>query len=149
MTMRRLCFCFGNKQLEAASGDPAEAVKDVFCRYSDNDGLVGPAGLQRFLVEVQGEVEATREAALQIMDSMRVDQFKRLSLDAFFRYLAADDNSPLDPSLGVSLLAKFILFQLFKCFMEIFTNLVEKRVELQGVRVPLPIKMSMGFIRFG
>ncbi|ONK62500.1 uncharacterized protein A4U43_C07F4570 [Asparagus officinalis] len=96
--MYRAWFCLRN-EFEHASSDPADTFKDVFLRYS-GDGVMGPDHLQRLLVEVQGEVDATKKTAMQIIDSQGLE-CKHLSLDAFFRYLASDDNSPLNPSLGV------------------------------------------------
>ncbi|KAJ6810556.1 phosphoinositide phospholipase C 2-like [Iris pallida] len=88
------------------SSDAPEAIKEVFSKYNEN-GVMGPEQLQRFLAEVQGEAGVTREAAQAIIDSQRefkhlnVFQKKGLNLNGFFRYLFGDDNPPLDPSLGV------------------------------------------------
>ncbi|XP_020274398.1 phosphoinositide phospholipase C 2-like isoform X1 [Asparagus officinalis] len=94
--MHGLLSCFG-QPLGPVSGDPAEAFKDVFLRYSDN-GLMGTDQLRRFLMEVQGdELEGVGSQDL----GFKCFQGGGLDLDAFFRYLSSDDNPPLDPSLGV------------------------------------------------
>ncbi|XP_038988955.1 phosphoinositide phospholipase C 2-like isoform X1 [Phoenix dactylifera] len=104
-TYYRVCFCFRRRFLPATNEPPA-GVKEVFQKYSEG-GVMGAEQLQRFLVEVQGEPKATREAAQAVIDGMRelkhlgVFQKKGLSLDAFFRYLTGDDNSALSHSLGV------------------------------------------------
>lgn len=63
--------------------------------------------LQRFLIEVQKEKDATKEDAQVIFDSLRelkhLNIFHRrgLNLEAFFKYLFGDINPPLSPSRGV------------------------------------------------
>ncbi|KAG1339106.1 putative phosphoinositide phospholipase C 2 [Cocos nucifera] len=105
MTTYRVCFCF-RRRFRPASNEPPEGVKEVFRKYSEG-GVMGEEQLQRFLVEVQGEAKATREAAQAVIDGMRefkhlrVFQKKGLSLEAFFRYLTGDDNSVLSHSLGM------------------------------------------------
>ncbi|KAG1371576.1 phosphoinositide phospholipase C 2 [Cocos nucifera] len=105
MTTYRVCFCF-RRRFQPASDEPPAGVKEVFQKYSEG-GVMGAEQLQRFLVEVQGEAKATREAAQAVIDGMRelkhfnVFQKKGLSLDAFYRYLFGDDNTALLRSLGV------------------------------------------------
>lgn len=67
--------------------------------------------LRRFLVEVQGEENATLEDAQSLMDSLKhLNIFHRrgFNLETFFKYLFGDVNPPLNPKLGVS-------FFLFTC----------------------------------
>ncbi|ONK62501.1 uncharacterized protein A4U43_C07F4580 [Asparagus officinalis] len=102
MTTFRVCWCF-HRKFRGATDGPPKPIKDLFSSYSDN-GFMGLDHLQRFLVEVQGETSATRETAKKILesrDSKHVFQKKGFNLDGFFRYLAGDDNPPLNPSLGV------------------------------------------------
>lgn len=81
-------------------------IQSLFSRYSVN-GTMGPEQLQRFLVEVQGEIGVTQEAAQAILD--RQKQFKHLSvfqkkgfsMNGFFLYIFGDDNPPISTSLGV------------------------------------------------
>lgn len=60
--------------------------------------------LRRFLVEVQGEENATLEDAQSLMDSLKhLNIFHRrgFNLETFFKYLFGDVNPPLNPKLGV------------------------------------------------
>lgn len=60
--------------------------------------------LREFLVEVQGQEDATREDAQAIMDSLKhLSIFHRrgFHLEAFFKYLFGDDNPPTDLKRGV------------------------------------------------
>lgn len=63
--------------------------------------------LHRFLIEVQKEENATLEDAHAIMNNLHdlkiLNIFHRrsLHLDAFFKYLFADINPPLNSKLGV------------------------------------------------
>ncbi|KAK9124501.1 hypothetical protein Sjap_014103 [Stephania japonica] len=99
----RVCFCFHRKFKQASSEVPGE-IKALFERYSEN-GTMSADQLQRFLVECQGETKASLEDAHAIVDKFKHINFfqhnKGLNLDAFFRYLFGDCNSPLSPSLGV------------------------------------------------
>ncbi|KAK9159077.1 hypothetical protein Scep_005651 [Stephania cephalantha] len=99
----RVCFCFQRKFKLASSEAPSE-IKELFERYSEN-GSMSADQLQRFLVECQGEANATLEDAQDILDKFKHINFfqhsKGLNLDAFFRYLFGDSNSPLSPNLGV------------------------------------------------
>lgn len=101
----RVCFCFRRRFRLAASEAP-EDIKAIFNEYSEK-GLMGLDELRRFLVEVQREESATVEDAQAVMDSLsemkHLNIFHRrgLDLEAFFRYLFGDINSPLNPKLGV------------------------------------------------
>ncbi|XVE69426.1 hypothetical protein DITRI_Ditri09bG0151400 [Diplodiscus trichospermus] len=94
----RVCFCFRRKFRLAVSEAPEE-IKRVFEQYAEK-GIMSVDGLQRFLVEVQKEDKATREDAQKIIDSVKHFHRKGLNLEAFFKYLFGDLNSPL-ASLGV------------------------------------------------
>lgn len=60
--------------------------------------------LHKFLIEVQGEEQATKEDAEAIMESLKefkhlnIFQRKALNLEAFSKYLFGDINPPLSPS---------------------------------------------------
>uniref|UniRef100_A0A1D1Y3Z3 Phosphoinositide phospholipase C 2 n=1 Tax=Anthurium amnicola TaxID=1678845 RepID=A0A1D1Y3Z3_9ARAE len=102
MTTYRVCLCFRRK-FKAATNEPPEAIREVFDRYSEN-GVMVPEQLRRFLVEVQGEDGAASvQPALEAMREFRHHHSKvGVSVDAFFRYLFREDNSPLvSHSLGV------------------------------------------------
>lgn len=82
------------------------AIKSLFDQYSEN-GIMTVDHLQRFLIEVQQEANATKEDAQAIIDSvldvkhLNVFRRKGLNLEAFFKYLCSDLNPPLSPSIGV------------------------------------------------
>ncbi|MQL88741.1 hypothetical protein Taro_021317, partial [Colocasia esculenta] len=99
----RVCLCF-RRRFEAASNEPPEAIREVFDRYAEN-GVMGPEQLRRFLVEVQGEDDASAAAAAAGEGHhLSVFHLRKgvLSLDGFFRYLFREDNQPLlSHSLGV------------------------------------------------
>uniref|UniRef100_A0A7N0UBN6 Phosphoinositide phospholipase C n=1 Tax=Kalanchoe fedtschenkoi TaxID=63787 RepID=A0A7N0UBN6_KALFE len=101
----RVCFCFRRRFRLAAAEAPAE-VKALFGRYSENN-IMTVEHLHRFLVEVQKEEKATKEDAQAILESLPelkhlgIFQRKGLHLEAFFRYLFADFNPAIPPSLGV------------------------------------------------
>ncbi|KAL1544758.1 phosphoinositide phospholipase C [Salvia divinorum] len=86
----RVCFCF----LLAAS-----EVKQMFAHYSDN-GVMVAQHLRRFIEDVQ-DVKDGGEDAQAIIDSLKhLSIFHRRShgfnLEAFFKYLFADDNLPIN-----------------------------------------------------
>ncbi|CAM8952587.1 unnamed protein product [Rhodiola kirilowii] len=100
----RVCFCFRRRFRLTASEAPAE-IKELFDRYSENNFMTVDH-LQRFLIDVQKEVNATKEDAQAIIDNLHelkhlnIFQRKGLHLDAFFKYLFADFNPAMSP-LGV------------------------------------------------
>lgn len=65
--------------------------------------------LRRFLVEVQGEGGVTAEQVQGIMDGHEMKHLhgffhrRGLTLEAFFKWLFAGANSPLDSKIGVNL----------------------------------------------
>lgn len=80
--------------------EPPEEVKILFDQYSQN-GTMSLDNLRGFLVEFQGEYNATRDDAQAIFNSLKhLNIFSRrgLHLEAFFRYLLGDLNGPLSPS---------------------------------------------------
>ena len=67
--------------------------------------------LQRFLIEVQKQEKDTFQEAQSIVESLKhMTHFYRkgLHLEAFFKYLFGDINSPLDLKLGVIFLSFFL-----------------------------------------
>ncbi|XP_010253735.1 PREDICTED: phosphoinositide phospholipase C 2-like isoform X2 [Nelumbo nucifera] len=100
----RVCFCFRRRFKQSAAEAPKE-IKDLFNAYSEN-GIMTAEHLCKFLVEIQGEKNATTEDAENIIDSLRelkhLNIFRRgIHLEAFFRYLFGNSNPPLSPSLEV------------------------------------------------
>ncbi|KAL6987813.1 1-phosphatidylinositol phosphodiesterase [Sarracenia purpurea var. burkii] len=93
-----VCFCFTRRFKPTVAEAPAE-IKALFVKYSEN-GIMTVDRLRTFLLEVQGEEEdkVTRVDAESIMESLKhlnVFHRKGLNLEAFFRYLFSDSNSPL------------------------------------------------------
>ncbi|XP_058110204.1 phosphoinositide phospholipase C 2-like [Magnolia sinica] len=105
MTTYRVCLCFRRK-FKLGSAEPPAEIKEAFETYAEN-GVMGVEKLQTFLMEYQGQKNATREDAQAILDSLRefkhlnIFQKKGLTLEAFFRYLFGEHNSPLFPSVSV------------------------------------------------
>ncbi|XP_073140329.1 phosphoinositide phospholipase C 2-like [Henckelia pumila] len=98
----RICFCFRRRFRMAAAEAPAD-VKGIFYQYSENE-VMSAEHLRRFLVEVQGEKNATVEDAQDIMNETRhfnVFHRRGLNLEAFFKYLFGNANPPIDFKLGV------------------------------------------------
>ncbi|KAL4377064.1 hypothetical protein GQ457_02G022140 [Hibiscus cannabinus] len=93
-----VCFCF-RRRFRLAVSEAPEDVKKVFEQYSEN-GIMSIDQLQRFLIEFQKEDKASREDAQKIIDSVKHFHRKGLNLEAFFKYLFGDINSPL-ASVGV------------------------------------------------
>ncbi|KAL5721050.1 phosphoinositide phospholipase C [Ranunculus cassubicifolius] len=95
----RFCFCFRRKFKLRVAKAPSD-VEALFGRYSEN-GFMTVDQLQRFLIEAQGEDNATKEEAQAIIDSVKhlhILHRKGLNLEAFFRYLFGDLNCPLPPT---------------------------------------------------
>ncbi|TKY56866.1 Phosphoinositide phospholipase C 2 [Spatholobus suberectus] len=90
-----VCFCWRRRFKLALAEAPPE-IKALFEQYSENE-VMTPSHLRRFLVEVQRQEKATEEDAQAIIDRFR--HFHRrgagLNLEAFFKHLFSDDNSPL------------------------------------------------------
>ncbi|KAK4757631.1 hypothetical protein SAY87_018932 [Trapa incisa] len=102
----RVCLCFRRKFRLTASEVPEE-IKSLFGKYSGG-GFMTADQLRKFLIEVQGEENATMEDAHEIIDRLREQRhlgvFHRkggVTLEAFFWYLFGDMNPPLPPKHGV------------------------------------------------
>ncbi|KAL3837751.1 hypothetical protein ACJIZ3_022342 [Penstemon smallii] len=101
----KVCFCFRRRFRLAAAEAPSD-IKSIFNQYAEN-GVMGLDQLRKFLVEVQGEENATVEDAQAIMDGLNelkhLNLFHRrgLNLEGFFKYLFGDVNPPLNPKCGV------------------------------------------------
>ncbi|XP_038711773.1 phosphoinositide phospholipase C 2-like isoform X4 [Tripterygium wilfordii] len=78
--------------------EPPEDIKELFEKYSEN-GTMSLDNLLRYLIESQGEQNATKDDAQAIIHSVRHLNIipRGLHLEAFFRYLLGDINSPLPP----------------------------------------------------
>ncbi|GLJ37867.1 hypothetical protein SUGI_0770380 [Cryptomeria japonica] len=89
----KMCLCFTRK----FKSDGVKTVADVenlFTEYSEN-GLMSVKNLQRFLVEIQGQTDATEKDAETIIRT-RLGAFHRhnFNLSQFFDYLFAEDLNP-------------------------------------------------------
>jgi phosphatidylinositol phospholipase C delta len=79
---------------------PAD-IKELFDRYSEN-GIMTIDNFHSFITLVQGESKATKEDAEAMMEAtlyehkhLKIFHRKGLNIEAFFRYLFSDLNSPL------------------------------------------------------
>lgn len=103
----RVCFCFSRRFKLTVAEAPAE-IKSLFDSYSNENGIMTVDHLHKFLIEVQGQEKAGKEDAEAIIESLKefkhlnIFQRKGLTLEAFFRYLFGDINSPLSPSHEVN-----------------------------------------------
>lgn len=119
----RVCFCFRRRFKVVAAEAPTD-VKKLFNDYSDN-GVMTAENLQRFLVEVQKEENASLEDAQNIMNNLHelkiLNVFHRrgLHLDAFFKYLFADINPPINPNrrVRITYFVQFCCFIFFKFYV--------------------------------
>ncbi|KAK4752367.1 hypothetical protein SAY87_021165 [Trapa incisa] len=101
MSSFRVCFCFW-RRFRIREPEPPHDIRNLFLQYSEN-GAMDIDHLHRFLIEVQGEKDVTRETAEEIFHSVKhLSIFKKgsLHLHAFFWYLMGEYNSPL-PQLPV------------------------------------------------
>ncbi|CAM8973313.1 unnamed protein product [Rhodiola kirilowii] len=99
----RVCLCFSRK-FKLTVADPPPEIKSLFQKYVDAaSGIMTAESLLKFLIEVQGEVDATKEDADAIVDSFKhhhhhhniFSRTRGLNFDSFFRYLFGDQNAPL------------------------------------------------------
>ncbi|KAF6153631.1 hypothetical protein GIB67_027498 [Kingdonia uniflora] len=95
----KVCFCF-RRRFKITVSEAPEEIKTLFSRYSEN-GIMSVDHLKRFMNECQGEEKATIEDAQAILDSLKhlnIFQRKGMNIEAFFRYLFSDANTPTSPS---------------------------------------------------
>ncbi|KAE8039275.1 hypothetical protein FH972_011703 [Carpinus fangiana] len=94
----KVCFCF-RRMFKLRVAEPPEEIKKLFEEHSEN-GIMSIDKLQEFLIQVQGDHNVTKDHAQAIFNSLKhlnIFQRKGLHLEAFFRYLIGDLNSPLHP----------------------------------------------------
>lgn len=103
----RIC-CFQRK-FKLKDAEAPDEIKDLFGRFSEN-GIMTAEHLCKFLKEVQGEENVTKEEAESVMESALklvhehlniVFHRKGLNLDGFFRYLFSDLNVSISPDKKV------------------------------------------------
>ncbi|KAK5830563.1 Phosphoinositide phospholipase C 2 -like protein [Gossypium arboreum] len=98
----KVCLCW-RRIFKTRVVEPPPAVKNAFNRFSQS-GTMTVDDLLTFLIEHQGENNATKEDAQAIFDSLKhLNIFHRrgLHLEAFFRYLLGDHNLAHPPSSKV------------------------------------------------
>ncbi|VFQ64114.1 unnamed protein product [Cuscuta campestris] len=76
------------------------AIKALFADYSDN-GIMTIDHFHRFLIEIQKQLDATREDAIALFQQIGVQAGQGLDLYGFFKYIFDDFNSPLPLNRGV------------------------------------------------
>ncbi|XVE59417.1 hypothetical protein DITRI_Ditri05aG0044700 [Diplodiscus trichospermus] len=89
----KVCLCW-ERIFKARVADPPADVKHAFYHFSPS-GMMTVDELLRFLIEHQGEKNATKEDAQAVFDSLKhlkIFQRTGLQLEAFFRYLLGDHN---------------------------------------------------------
>ena len=96
-----MCICFPKKFGVTEAAPPVD-VKEVFMEYAEGRGYLTVEQLRRFLVEVQGDVEASREDAERIVEEVLQRRHNKvkftnqaLSLEDFHFYLFSVDLNPL------------------------------------------------------
>ncbi|KAM7496444.1 hypothetical protein LguiA_020858 [Lonicera macranthoides] len=98
----KVCFCF-RRIFKLRRAEPPYDIRQAFQLYSEN-GTMSIDKLHRFLIEFQGEANATQEDAQAIFQSLKhlnIFQRKGLHFEGFLRYLFGDHNLPLPFHLGV------------------------------------------------
>ncbi|KAK3018027.1 hypothetical protein RJ639_004517, partial [Escallonia herrerae] len=99
----RVC-CFFRRRFKLAVAEAPAEIKALFDTYSEN-GVMAADHLQAFMMEVQGEDKVTKEDAEAVMEAtlrehkhLKIFHRNGFDLEAFFRYLFSDINSPLPSS---------------------------------------------------
>ncbi|XWS28687.1 hypothetical protein CRYUN_Cryun25bG0092700 [Craigia yunnanensis] len=98
----KVCLCW-KRIFKTRVVEPPLDVRNAFNRFSTS-GMMTVDELLRFLIEYQGEKNATKEDAQAIFDSLKhlnIFQRRGLHLEAFFRYLLGDHNLAHPPSQKV------------------------------------------------
>ncbi|XWS28684.1 hypothetical protein CRYUN_Cryun25bG0092400 [Craigia yunnanensis] len=98
----KVCLCW-KRIFKTRVVEPPLDVRNAFNRFSTS-GMMTVDELLRFLIEYQGEKNATKEDAQAIFNSLKhlnIFQRRGLHLEAFFRYLLGDHNLAHPPSQKV------------------------------------------------
>lgn len=110
----KVCFCF-RRIFRLKVAEPPEDIKKMFDMYAEND-TISLDELHSFMVDFQGEADATKEDAQAIFNSLKhlnIFQRKGLHLDAFFRYLFGDLNPPISSKVHHDMKAPLAHYFLF------------------------------------
>lgn len=101
----KICGCF-TRRFEKVELQPPEDVREAFNKYAEGGAYMSAEQLQRFLVEMQGEPEATSDAEKIVEEMMRLRpkrpnfaKFttvarKPITVDDFFSFLFSVDLNP-------------------------------------------------------
>ncbi|KAK2980004.1 hypothetical protein RJ640_020030 [Escallonia rubra] len=90
--------CFFRRRFKLSAAEAPAEIKALFDTYSEN-GFMAAGRLQAFMTEVQGEDKVTKEDAEAVMEAtLKKHKHNGFDLEAFFRYLFGDANSPLPSS---------------------------------------------------
>ncbi|KAG4198474.1 hypothetical protein ERO13_A05G088100v2 [Gossypium hirsutum] len=95
----KVCLCW-RRVFKTRVVEPPLDIKNAFYSFSPS-GMMTVDDLLRFLIEHQGQKNATKEDAQAIFDSLKhlnIFQRRGLHLEAFFRYLLGDLNLAHPPS---------------------------------------------------
>ncbi|KAK1365508.1 Phosphoinositide phospholipase C [Heracleum sosnowskyi] len=95
-----VCWCF-RRRFKFGTAEAPQEMKELFQVYSEK-GIMSVDNLQKFIKEVQGEDKITSDQVEALMEEAldkhhHLHHRKSLNLEAFFRYLLSDINSPLPP----------------------------------------------------
>lgn len=125
----KVCFCCSRSFKEKTRQPPA-SIKRLFQAYSRN-GKMSSEELLRFVSEVQGERHAGLDYVQDIFHSVKhhnvFHHHGLVHLNAFYRYLFSDTNSPLPLPGQVSF--ELLWTFLHKCFCNwvVYTFLIGLR----------------------
>ncbi|MBA0658242.1 hypothetical protein Goklo_010465, partial [Gossypium klotzschianum] len=95
----KVCVCW-RRVFKTRMVKPSLDIKNAFYSFSPS-GVITVDDLLRFLIEHQGQKNATKEDAQVIFDSLKhlnIFQRRGIHLEAFFRYLIGDLNPAHPPS---------------------------------------------------
>ncbi|KAH9309522.1 hypothetical protein KI387_037433, partial [Taxus chinensis] len=93
-----MCLCF-TRSFNSSGVRTMEEIEKLFADYSEN-GQMSVKNLQRFLVEIQGENDATEKDAANLIEALRhrmhMGVFHRQALNSseFLQFLFAEDLNP-------------------------------------------------------
>lgn len=111
----KVCFCC-SRSFKEKTRQPPVSIKRLFEGYSRH-GKMSSDELLRFVSEVQGERHAGLDYVQDIFNSVKHHNVFHphglIHLNAFYRYLFSDTNSPLPLSRQVS-------FEFLRIFSQLF-----------------------------
>ncbi|XP_031271141.1 phosphoinositide phospholipase C 2-like isoform X1 [Pistacia vera] len=110
-------FCFFFKRIfRIRAAEPPKEVREIFDKYSSETGTMTIDDLHKFMIDFQGETDATKEHAQEVFNRLKhlnIFHRKGFHLHAFFRYLIGDHNTALRSQVHHNMdspLAHYFLF---------------------------------------